>query len=603
MKAGIRVLGVAVSALLLAGAGVFYTMAGDPGERHYHHCMDLVRRIQQVSSGISLEVARVRMNPFADFDPLAAFIPRMERLKVELDESARLLPGAPERLLETVDRYVDAVEAKERYVEQFKTSYSVVRNSTRYLPRAAANATRRAEEAGHESLARVIPIVVNSMNSYLATPTDLVKERLKGVAWELRGAGVGQRPELAEAMETLATHTEVLLSRHAPMVALFHGATSDDLTKLGIQLSRDLELQLSSASAQAAYYRHGLVAVSVLLVMFWVVLVVLVVQRRRRASAPPPEMDRSTTEPPSPSGPDTREALASTASLVLNAQSAVHYDVLVRRAGDVLLSMVQKILARIDSLHQGRGRIDRALPDAAPMQEPGDDRDLDGEVDASARIAATLRRDVDDIADIARRLASHTALPDGAARRTMVDVNACMDEVVAATGADRAAVVSRRYGKVPRISASSIELRALLAQVLMNSVQALEALKGRKGTIKISTSATGTELTIAILDNGPGIPPEKQKVVFNPFHSSRDGAMGIGLTVAADLVRRYEGTIDLRSLPDRGTLTRIALPVRVGPADQPSPEPPPEREDGGRSPARAGTHVEARRRAGLVDTS
>ena len=439
MKASPPVLGVTVSALLLAGAGMLYTISGDPGERHYRNCIDLIRRIQQLSSGVNLEMARVRTTPFADFDPLTGFGLRMERLRVELDESARLLPDVPERLQETVDRYVNAVETKEKYVEQFKTSYSVVRNSTRYLPLAAADAARRAEDVGNESLARVVAIVMKSMNLYLATPTDPVEERLKGVLQELREAGVAHGPELAEAMEKLTKHMEILLSRQAPMVALYHEATSDELTELGIQLSRDLELQLSSAAAEAVYYRHGLVAAAVLLVTFGVILVV---RRRRRVATPSPETDRREPVP----DPDAHAAGALPTSLVPSAESAVHYDVLVRRAGDVLLSAVQKVLARIDSLHQVDRRIDRALPDAATMQEPDEGHDFDDGGDAHVRIATTLRRDVNDIADIAGRLASYAALPDCAGRRrTMVDVNACIDEVVAATGANRAAEVSTRF--------------------------------------------------------------------------------------------------------------------------------------------------------------
>ena len=577
MKSSTSFIAVAVSALLLAGAGALYTLAGDTGERRYRDCVDLIRRIQQLSNQINMEMARVRTSPFADFDVLTAFSPRMETLMAELGEGARLIPDVPQPLLETVGRYVNAVEAKQKYIEQFKTSYSVVRNSTRYLPLAAANVTRRAEEVGDETLARVVAIVVKSMNLYLNTPSDQVEERMKGVIQELREASEGHGQELAEAMEGLTTHMEILLSRQAPMIELFHQATSDDMTDLGILLSRDLELQLSSVLVRAANYRHGLVAVAVLLVMFWVVLGV---QRRTRALASSPEMDRSTVAlRTTVSEPEAHGTDESPSSLVPSAESAVLYDVLVRRSGDVVLSMAQKALAHADSLHEIRQRNDLALPSAGPMPERRDDGNLDDGLDASTDIADALRRDVDGIADIAGRLASYSALPDGTAERVMVDVNACMDQVVAATGADRVADVSRRYGEVPRISASPIELRLLLTQVLTNSMQALDALQGRKARIRISTQVTGTQLSIAIIDNGPGVPAGMQKAVFSPFHTSRDGAMGIGLTVTADLVRRYQGSIELRSLPEQGTMTRIALPVPADIADQALPGRTPSRED------------------------
>ena len=75
MKSGVLILGIVVSALLLAVAGVLYTLSGNPGAQHYRATIDLVRQIQQLSSSWSIEVARVRTDPLADFDSLAAFLP------------------------------------------------------------------------------------------------------------------------------------------------------------------------------------------------------------------------------------------------------------------------------------------------------------------------------------------------------------------------------------------------------------------------------------------------------------------------------------------------------------------------------------------------
>ena len=69
MKSGALVLGIIVSALLLVAAGTLYTMAGSAGGQQYRASVDLVRQIEQLSSSWSVEVARVRADPFADFDP------------------------------------------------------------------------------------------------------------------------------------------------------------------------------------------------------------------------------------------------------------------------------------------------------------------------------------------------------------------------------------------------------------------------------------------------------------------------------------------------------------------------------------------------------
>ena len=89
----------------------------------------------------------------------------------------------------------------------------------------------------------------------------------------------------------------------------------------------------------------------------------------------------------------------------------------------------------------------------------------------------------------------------------------------------------------------------------------VERLDDRKGTIKIDTAQRNEEIVITIIDNGAGITPDRRKQIFKPFYTSRDGAMGLGLTLAGHLVKKYEGGIKVNSLPGQGTVTRITLPT------------------------------------------
>ena len=48
-----------------------------------------------------------------------------------------------------------------------------------------------------------------------------------------------------------------------------------------------------------------------------------------------------------------------------------------------------------------------------------------------------------------------------------------------------------------------------------------------------------------------------------PFYTSRNGAMGIGLSLAGHLVKKYDGVIKINSLPGQGTVARISMPAGV----------------------------------------
>ena len=141
----------------------------------------------------------------------------------------------------------------------------------------------------------------------------------------------------------------------------------------------------------------------------------------------------------------------------------------------------------------------------------------------------------------------------------MVDVNTCIEEVLAAMRAERIARVDTCLGDISDVFASRTEIRPLLAQILDNALRAVEGLDAREPTIKIDTAERSGE--VLVMDNGDGIAPECRGQVFRPFCTSRDGAMGLGLTLAEELARHYEGAIKVSSLAARGTMARITLPI------------------------------------------
>ena len=80
-------------------------------------------------------------------------------------------------------------------------------------------------------------------------------------------------------------------------------------------------------------------------------------------------------------------------------------------------------------------------------------------------------------------------------------------------------------------------------------------------------------LSIAIADNGPGIPPAIRDRIFYPLVSGREGGSGLGLTIAQTFVAQHSGTIECDSEPGR-TVFRILLPVDLPRAAAPAADAP-----------------------------
>ncbi|MGE0829227.1 MAG: nitrogen regulation protein NR(II) [Hyphomonadaceae bacterium] len=81
--------------------------------------------------------------------------------------------------------------------------------------------------------------------------------------------------------------------------------------------------------------------------------------------------------------------------------------------------------------------------------------------------------------------------------------------------------------------------------------------------LKVRSAATGAaraQLEILISDNGPGVHPAIADRLFEPFATTKNGGMGLGLTVAADIISRHDGRIEIDSAPGATTF-RVLLPI------------------------------------------
>ena len=113
---------------------------------------------------------------------------------------------------------------------------------------------------------------------------------------------------------------------------------------------------------------------------------------------------------------------------------------------------------------------------------------------------------------------------------------------------------------VPALRCDIDSLARALHALLLN---AKTAMKGRAGTIRVATRRDGDRVEIAVCDQGVGIAPDRLSRVFDPFYTTQDvgGGMGLGLTVASDVVRAHDGQIEVESVEGEGATFRVKLPV------------------------------------------
>jgi two-component system, NtrC family, C4-dicarboxylate transport sensor histidine kinase DctB len=91
--------------------------------------------------------------------------------------------------------------------------------------------------------------------------------------------------------------------------------------------------------------------------------------------------------------------------------------------------------------------------------------------------------------------------------------------------------------------------RLRLEQVFINLLQnALEAVEDHgNGRVTVSAIATGKDVAIAVADNGPGIAADILAELFQPFNSSKEKGLGLGLVICKDIVADYGGKLTVET--------------------------------------------------------
>jgi signal transduction histidine kinase len=104
-------------------------------------------------------------------------------------------------------------------------------------------------------------------------------------------------------------------------------------------------------------------------------------------------------------------------------------------------------------------------------------------------------------------------------------------------------------------------LKLVFFSILQNAAEAMQ----QGGTVSIYSQVQSGHLEIRFTDTGTGIPENLVKKIFEPFFTTKDdvGALGLGLTIAHEIVQKYKGFIFIENVPAGGASVTLALPVAV----------------------------------------
>jgi PAS domain S-box-containing protein len=149
---------------------------------------------------------------------------------------------------------------------------------------------------------------------------------------------------------------------------------------------------------------------------------------------------------------------------------------------------------------------------------------------------------------------------------TSFNINAGIEDtlVIARNEYKYVAEVMTDLGELPEIRCLPEQLNQVFLNLIVNSAQAMKTPnRPDKGRIMIRTWHDHAQVYCEIADNGPGIPPEIQTRIFEPFFSTKSPGQGtgLGLSICYDIiVEKHQGSLTVHCPEAGGTVFSITIP-------------------------------------------
>jgi two-component system sensor kinase FixL len=112
-------------------------------------------------------------------------------------------------------------------------------------------------------------------------------------------------------------------------------------------------------------------------------------------------------------------------------------------------------------------------------------------------------------------------------------------------------------GAAPPITADAELLKIVLVNLFVNAAQAMQG----TGVIHVTLAHTDGACTIAVRDDGPGVPSDIQDKIFSPFFTTKARGSGLGLPTAKRIVDAHDGRIEVECPEGGGTVVTVVLPA------------------------------------------
>jgi signal transduction histidine kinase len=128
--------------------------------------------------------------------------------------------------------------------------------------------------------------------------------------------------------------------------------------------------------------------------------------------------------------------------------------------------------------------------------------------------------------------------------------------------------VEKRFHARPAAPVVPGQIEQILVNLIINARQAMP--RGGRLLIEVRANKSAGTAEVRIADSGVGIPPDRLRLIFEPFYTTKEpdehghGGTGLGLSVCRQIIEQHHGRIRVESVVGKGSTFTVKLPLHSG---------------------------------------
>jgi nitrogen-specific signal transduction histidine kinase len=123
-------------------------------------------------------------------------------------------------------------------------------------------------------------------------------------------------------------------------------------------------------------------------------------------------------------------------------------------------------------------------------------------------------------------------------------------------------LVLELHPELPLVAAGSVELQQALLNLMLNGLQAQDAVQRSCRGMAVFTRNAGDRVVISVRDHGPGLSSDIAEHMFDAFFTTKSGGLGLGLALCRQIAKTHGGELSAQNHPEGGAVFSLLLPVK-----------------------------------------